>query len=199
MPLDLNDPETKSAIEEMIEKATEGLKSKNSELLAKLNKAKKGAEIDPEEYNALLDEKATLESKVNELTKQNKTILSDAEKFKKAYESESGFTQKLLIDNGLTQELLAAGVKKSLLSGAKAMIERMAKVEIEGDNRIAKIGDKDVKSFISEWAASDEGKHYLDAPANSGGGAQGGGGKAEKDLSKYSPTERLTLARENRT
>ena len=59
------------------------------------------------------------------------------------------------------------------------MIERMAKVEIEGDNRIAKIGDKDLKSFVSEWVSSDEGKHYTEAPANSGGGAQGGGGKAD--------------------
>jgi len=192
MAIDLNDPEVKAAIDA----AVEAVSSKNKELLAELKKARKNSEIDPEEFNSLREEKESLETKLAEATKANKTALQEAEKFKKLHESESGFTSKLLVDNGLLAELTAAGVKKELLDGAKALIERQVKVEQDGENRVAKVGDKTLKDYVTEWAGSDIGKNYVAAPANSGGGSQGGGGKATQDLSNLSPTARLTAARE---
>ena len=45
----------------------------------------------------------------------------------------------------------------------------------DGENRIAKVGDKPLAEFVKAWAVSDEGKAFVDAPGNSGGGAHGGG------------------------
>jgi len=87
----------------------------------------------------------------------------------------------------LMAEQTAAGVKKELLDGAKALIERHVKIESDGDNRVAKVGDKALKDYVTEWAGSDIGKNYVAAPANSGGGGQGGGGKpAAKTMARAS-------------
>ena len=190
MAIDLNDPEFKAAIKQAVadavDAATEPLATKNKELLGELKKARKNSEIDPEEFNSLREEKEALESKLSEAVKANKAALGEVEKFKKLHESESGFTSKLLIDNGLMAELTAAGVKPELLGGAKALIERQAKVETDGDNRVAKIGDKDIKSFVSEWATSDIGKNYVAAPVNGGGGSNGSTGKSQAQQMKRS-------------
>lgn len=191
MAIDLNDPEVKAAIKtaisEAVEAATEPLVAKNKELLGELKKARKNSEIDPEEFNSLREEKEALEGKLSEAVKANKTALQEAEKYKKLHESESGFTSKLLVDNGLMAELTAAGVKKELLDGAKALIERQVKVEQDGENRVAKVGDKTLKDFVTVWAGSDIGKNYVAAPANSGGGGKGGGGKpAQKTMPRAS-------------
>jgi multidrug efflux pump subunit AcrA (membrane-fusion protein) len=177
--------EQQAAIDAMIAKAVETAEAKaeataakNKELLGELKKARKNSEIDPDEYQRALDQVDELQSKLGESTKANKTALLEAEKYKKLHESESGFTSKLLVDNGLMAELTAAGVKKELLDGAKALIERQVKIEQDGENRVAKVGDKILKDFVTEWAGSDIGKNYVAAPANSGGGSQGGGGKA---------------------
>jgi hypothetical protein len=177
--------EQQAAIDTMIAKAVETAEAKaeataakNKELLGELKKARKNSEIDPEEHQRALDQVDELQSKLGEATKATKAALTDAEKYKKLHESESGFTSKLLVDNGLMAELTAAGVKKELLDGAKALIERQVKIEQDGENRVAKVGDKILKDFVTEWAGSDIGKNYVAAQANSGGGSQGGGGKA---------------------
>ncbi|MES2637349.1 MAG: hypothetical protein V4605_08490, partial [Pseudomonadota bacterium] len=50
-------------------------------------------------------------------------------------------------------------------------------VVTEGDKRITKVGDKLLNDHLKEWGATDEGKHFISAPNNSGGGSQGGGGE----------------------
>lgn len=177
--------EQQAAIDAMIQKAVEtaeakaeAVAAKNKELLGELKKARKNSEIDPAEFESLRETNEALEAKLAEATKANKTALAEVDKYKKLHESESGFTSKLLVENGLMAELTAAGVKKELLDGAKALIERQVKIESDGDNRIAKVGDKTLKDYVTGWAGSDIGKNYVAAPANSGGGSQGGGGSA---------------------
>jgi hypothetical protein len=41
------------------------------------------------------------------------------------------------------------------------------------------MGDKPLVDAVAEWASSDEGKHFISAPANSGGGAAGGNGSQQ--------------------
>lgn len=186
--------EQQAAIDAMIQKAVEtaeakaeAVAAKNKELLGELKKARKNSEIDPAEFESLRETNEALEAKLAEATKANKTALAEVDKYKKLHESESGFTSKLLVENGLMAELTAAGVKKELLDGAKALIERQVKIESDGDNRIAKVGDKTLKDYVTEWAGSDIGKNYVAAPANSGGGSQGGGGKpATKTMARAS-------------
>jgi hypothetical protein len=197
MPVDLNDSEVKKAIKEAVDAAvadaTAGLVAKNQELLGKLKKATKDAAIDPAEHQALLEEKDALEAKLTEANKVVKTATIQAEAARKALESENGYISKLLIDNGLTEAIIKAGVKPELTKAVKALLAGQAQIKVEGDKRNAVIGDKSLSDFVGEWAKSDEGKHFVAAPNNQGGGAPGGGGNADtQGLEKIaSPEARL--------
>jgi hypothetical protein len=173
--IDLNNATIKQAIQDAVNEATKGLIAKRDELLNEVKKLRKDSQIDPADYQRLKDEKEELTDKLNETTKAAKAALSEAEKERKLREGESGYVQKLLIDNGLTDALTKAGIKPELLKATKALFKDQAQIKIDGDNRAALIGDKPITDFINEWAKSDEGKHFVLAPANSGGGAQGGG------------------------
>lgn len=198
MAVDLNDPEVKKAIKEAAEaaitEATTGLQAKNTELLAKLKKATKDAQIDPAEHQALQAELDATQGKLTDALKLAKTATTEAEKIKKAYETESKVAHNLLVENGLSNALLEAGVKKpSYLKAAKAMLAGQVVLTADGENRIAKIGDKLLKEAVAEWSKSDEGKAFVDAPVNGGGGAHGGGnGNPAGGLEKItSPEARL--------
>ncbi|HWS73667.1 MAG TPA: hypothetical protein VN324_00865 [Quisquiliibacterium sp.] len=174
MALDRNDPEVKALLEEAISAATEALSAKNRELLGEVKtlKAKaKGADIDPAEH-------AALQSKVEELTdaldKATKTSKAEVEKLTKALSTKDAALTQHLIDAGLTDALAKAGVAPHYLTAAKAMFKGQAALKAEGDQYQALIGDKPLADAIAAWAQSDEGKHFVAAPASSGGGASGG-------------------------
>lgn len=185
MPFDEKDPETKTAlkaaiaeaVETAVEEAVEGLKAKNTELLGKLKKAQKDATIDPADHAALQAELTATEAKLATAEKALKTATTEADKIKKAYDNESKVAHNLLVDQGLSTALLEAGVKKaSYLKAAKAMLAGQVVLTADGENRVAKVGDKPLAEFVKAWAVSDEGKAFVDAPGNTGGGAHGGGG-----------------------
>ena len=157
-----------------VEEATNGLVKKNSELLAELKDARKGKQIDPAELDKLQEKVDGLENQLNASQKTIKEQQKAFEQTKAALDSESGFTSKLLLDNGLTDALVKAGVATPFLPAVKAMLSSQAKIAIDGDVRKAVIGDKDLSAFVTEWATSDDGKHYIAAPQNNGGGASGG-------------------------
>ena len=197
MTLDINEPEVKAAIDSAIEDAVSGLKAKNIDLAARLEKARKGKEIDPDDHNALVARADKLESDLQALQKENKTLKTEYDKTKKAHETESAFTQKLLVDNGLVGELTKANITNpTLLKAAKEMLKSQVALVIDGENRKAMVGEKELSAFVTEWAASEEGKHFVSAPANSGGGAPlGGKGGSGVDVSKLSPMEKMELGR----
>ena len=155
MTIDVNSQEFKDAVQAAVDAATEGLAAKNRELLGEVKKLKRGAEIDPAEVAALESQIDTLKADLTKAQKEAKAFSKQAEDNAKALESEAGFTRTLLIEQGLTAELVSAGVN---------------------DKRVAKIGDKAQKDFVKEWSTGDDGKHFVTADQNAGGGASGGGG-----------------------
>lgn len=187
---DLNDPEVKAAIkaavDEAVEEATSGLKAKNVELLGKVKKLQKDAQIDPAEYQALQEEVDKLQDSLKEAQKAAKTATTQAEQAQKALETEAGFVSRLLVDNGLTDALLKAGVKPELSKAVKALLAGQVTLKTEGSERIAILNDKPLSEAVKEWASSDEGKHFVAAPANQGGGANGGasGGGETKTMTR---------------
>lgn len=194
----LSSPEAKAALAKAIEEATAPLVEKNRELLGELKKARKSAEITPEQLAAVEDERDRLQADLNAAQKVAKEATKAAETAQKALEAESGFTQRLLIDNGLVSELTKNGVTNAAhLKAAQALLRSGVQIQADGENRIAKVGDKALGDYVKEWAASDEGKNFVAAPANNGGGAAGGaGGGGKPDLSKLKPVDRMTAARE---
>lgn len=202
MAIDRNDPEVKALIEEVTAAATEALSAKNRELLGEVKalKAKaKGADIDPAEH-------AALQAKVEELTealgKAEKTSKSEVEKLQKALSTKDAALTQHLIDAGLTDALAKAGVAPHYLTAAKAMFKGQAALKADGEQYQALIGDKPLADAIAAWAQSDEGKHFVSAPANTGGGAQGGGKGAagQKTMTRAqfdaaTPAERMEFSR----
>jgi len=199
MAVDLKDAEVqaaiKSAVDEAITEATAGLVAKNKELLGKLKIAQRDSQIDPAEHAALQSELEGTQAKLAEATKALKAATSEAEKVKKSYESESQLTHKLLVDNGLTDALTKSGVTNPVhLRAAKAMLAGQVQLIADGENRIAKVGEKPLADYVGEWAKSDEGKYFVAAQQNTGGGAMGGDGKSVKadDIAKITnPNARL--------
>lgn len=176
MAIDRNDPEVKALIEEVTSAATEALSAKNRELLGELKtlRAKtKGSEIDPAEHQAL---QAKVEDLSTELGKAQKAAKAEIERLTRQLEVKDSALSKHLIDAGLTDALAKAGVAPHYLNAAKAMFQSQAKLAADGAEYKALIGDKPLAEAIAEWVGSDEGKHFVAAPANSGGGATGGAG-----------------------
>ncbi len=171
----------KDAIDEAVDAAVEPLKTHNKTLLGELKKAKKGAEIDPAEFTALEAERDALALKVKDGEKALKTATTQAETAQAALDSEQGYNRGLLVDNGLMAALAEAGVKDpTFAKAAAALIKGSSKIEVvvDGAARTAKVGDKALGAFVKEWSQSDEGKTFVTAPGNGGGGAPGGAGGA---------------------
>lgn len=175
MSIDLNAPEVQAAIKAAAEEATSGLISKRDELLAEVKKLRKNQEIKPEQLEELENQVETYKTKWTEAEKQAKTIAAEADKVKKLYEAESGYTNNLLVENGLNEALVKEGIAKQFLPAVKSMLKSQVTVKIEGNERKAVIGEKALSEFVSEWSKGEEGKHFIAAPANSGGGSNGGG------------------------
>ena len=159
-----------------LEEAMEAMNAKNAELLreVKIARAKaKGVEIDPNDFMALQTENETLRSQLEKVAKDNaKTV----EQLQANLTEKDGALQSYLIDNGLNDAMLKAGIKPEFMAAAKAMLKSQTKLMADNGQYSALMGDKPLIEAIAEWAAGDEGKHFVSAPANSGGGATGGTG-----------------------
>lgn len=181
---------------EEIQAKHDAVVAKNKELLAELKEAKKGKTIDPADLERVEAERDKARDELAELQKATKETAKSVETLQKQLLDEAGFTSRLLIENGLAAELTKAGVTiPAHQKAAVAMLRNAVQVVADGANRVAKAGDKDLAAFVGEWAKGEEGKHFVSAPMNSGGGASGGGGKPGVDMSKLSPVDRITAAR----
>lgn len=169
-------------IEELTNKysgALDDLKKAQRELRAK-------QDVKPEDLAAAEDRADKAEARAAEAEKQVKTLTTERDKAVKALEDESGYTSKLLIQDGLKSALIANGVKdEDFIDALATKFASGAKVVAEGDVRKAMIGDKSVADHVKEWAGSDAGKKFVAAPQNSGGGAPGGkGGEQGKTMTR---------------
>lgn len=175
---------TKADLEAAVEKATSALKesidrleTKNKELIGENRKLKAAGEIKPEDLTAAEDRADKAEAELADLKKQVGTITKERDKAVKDLETESGFTQKLLIQDGLKAALIENGVKDAdFIDTLSAKFARDAKVVADGETRKVMLGDKALADAIKEFAGSDSGKKFVAAAQNSGGGAPGGSG-----------------------
>ncbi len=179
MSIDLNAPEVQEAIQAAVEEATSKLKEESAKLHKENAKwrvmARGKSEIDPEEFERLQRELEDVSAKFTEAQKAAKKATTEAETARKQLQDAEGFTQRLLVDNGLTDALAKAGVTNPAhLKAVKAMLAGQVQIVADGDQKVAKVGDKALPDFVSEWAKGDEGKFFVSAPNNSGGGAAGG-------------------------
>ena len=199
MPFDMNDPETKAAIKSAVEEANTALDAKHREVLDELKKTKQElrskSEINPADLEKAEAEVERLKGELTAATKVARDAEKKAETASKALETESGFTRKLLVENGLKDVLIKGGVKdEDFLDALVTKFSQGANVITEGELRKAMVGDKELSAVVMEYLSSDAGKKFVAAPVNSGGGAGGGGGQGGGKTLKASEFNGLPAA-----
>jgi predicted RNase H-like nuclease (RuvC/YqgF family) len=186
MAYDPKDPEDKKIVDKLIKDAVEareaeletaheeavtGLKKKNKELLAK-NKA--GEHGDPKEIEKLETDLEAANTTIRNMEKDKRKHERTINELTAERDGERKAINQLLVDKGLTEALTANKVAPQFLPAAKALLQSRVTVKQDGEARTAVIGDKSLGDAVKEWSLGDEGKHYVAAPANGGGGAPGG-------------------------
>ena len=174
--IDLKAPEVQAAIQAAVDAAIQPLVVKRDELLNEVKTLRKGKQINPEDVEKLESQIEALQSDLGKANGELKTAKKVADDATKALQSESGFTQKLLVENGLTDAFIKAGVTdQDYLDLLKSKHSALAKVVIDGDNRKVMFGDKDMATYMTEWKSTESAKKFIPAANNNGGGSQGGG------------------------
>lgn len=166
-------PEVKAQIDAAVAAATEALADNNRKLTNELKNVRakmRDGTIDPDEHQKALDRVEELTGEVNRLSKKYE---ADTGKLSKSLTEKESALHTLVIDGGLTESLVKEGVKPELMNAAKAMLRGKAVIKAENGTFTAVMGDKPISDAIKDWAGSDEGKHFVVAPANSGGNAGG--------------------------
>lgn len=174
MAYDPTDPDTKAALKEAVNEATDRLAAKNKELLGELKTARKGQDIDPEVVTRLEAKVHDLQDALDASEKVAKTATAEAEKVSATLNEEREKGRSLAISNSLTSEISKANVAPHFTESVSAMLRSKASMSDDGT---VMVGDKTLPDFVTEWSQSDAGKHYIVAPNNSGGGANGSGGE----------------------
>ena len=179
------DQADRSALEDLVEQM-EPIASRDYATIKKLEKRAEGkTDVDVSSLEDKIQELSeALATKGRESDKAIKSLAQERDSYKAAADAERVAVSKLILEGGLTDALTKAGVRKELLPAARALLrERGAlTVKVEGDARKAvasKDGKElDLEAFVTDFIGSDEGKAYIPAGLNSGGGAQAGSGGA---------------------
>lgn len=180
MAFDPNDPADKKALDDAVKAAVDaevsGLKAKNAELTSELREARKGKTIDPVELERLQEKLDTITAERDTALKTASASAKDMEKFKKAAEDATGKVQSLASSVQLKDALGAANVAKQFVPAVEAMLKPLTTVREVDGALVAYVGDKTLSDHVKLWAQGDDGKHFIAAGANGGGGSAGDGG-----------------------
>ena len=197
------DDKIAAAVEAALAKANsdiEKLKAKNQELLTEKRAAKAAAD----EAAERAEEAQELAARAaNDTTALEKTLAAKYQKQLDAATAKAtaadATLQKLLVDNGITQALQQANVAPSLAKAAAALLRSEASIDIT--DGAAMINGVALSDYVANWAKTD-GKDFVAAPVNGGGGSLGasagaavGAWTAENFHSKT--TEFMALAKTN--
>ena len=181
-----------------------GLISKKTELEEKLSKTKSIATENQSaaEKLAALEaslEREQLEAKENyegALSLKEKEFNAKIEKLTNSESEKDNLIHKLLVDNGLSAELVNLGVNKDLMPLIQQGFSSQATI-VDGK---AMIGEQSLSEYLKEWSETPQGKASRIAPANTGGNGNGGGGLPQtKKMQEMTGQERNTLFLENPT
>jgi len=123
--------------------------------------------IDPDEFAKISDE---LDSLRGQYAKETKSAKAEIDRLSKAVSESETKLSSILVDGGLTEAMAKVGVRPELMGAAKALLKSNAIVK----DGAALLGDKPLAEAVAAWATGDEGKHFVAAPVNTGGGANGG-------------------------
>jgi hypothetical protein len=119
-------------------------------------------------------QKRTYESRIKALEDKAK---AEAEKLKATIAELEGENTTLVVDDSLRKALIEAGVDKTFLKAATAMLKPSAKAIKDEETKarrgvvVTDLGEEPIPEFINKWVQGDEGRVFVKTP--SGGGAGG--------------------------
>lgn len=212
---DLSDIEAmaKESLGEEINNATAGLRRTNEKLLtekkrfAALDKALEGMEPEEipttlEELKAFKAEREKLEREKLESKGQYELLLkratdkyeADRAALAKQLEAVTRELHETLRDNALKTALSDIRVRDEDRELIESAYRGRAVVKDLDGRREVLIPDRDglelpIGEYFKTWAQSDQGKRYIKAPDNSGGGARGSAGGNGSNKNTYTRTE----------
>jgi len=175
-----------------------GLINKKEQLEEKLTKVKgsvnkhEGASEELRVLKASM-ERTKLEEKESyqgALTLQEQEYKASLEKLTNGSNEKDQLIHKLLVDNGLSAELVKLNVNKDLMPLIQQGFSAQATIT-EGK---AMIGEQSLSDFMKEWGETPQGKASRIAQNNSGGDGQGGGNlPTGKKMTEMTGAERTAL------
>jgi len=176
---------------ETIEEQVTGLKAKNTELILKMKKLRESDGGERKNYE-LEDELEKMRDQVKELQtrseRETKKLLAEREKLTAELNQKTESWKRTEADRALTQALSGKVKDPVLLKAVKSMLSQGLEAQEEsGTVKTLYKTDKGligIDDFVETWSQSEEGKRFVSASANSGGGAtgsrEGGGAKVMK-------------------
>lgn len=150
--------------------------AKNKELVDREKEAKRladEAEEAREEADRLANEKSGDIEKIKADLQRQHT--RDLKKLTDQLATKTAKLETLLIDNTINESLTANNVLPHFAPAVRAMLKAGAKMDENGDVTVDGVAFAD---RLSEFYASPDARHYVAAPVNNGGGAQGSNAKA---------------------
>jgi uncharacterized membrane-anchored protein YjiN (DUF445 family) len=190
MTIDFTDPEVAKAIKDAVAKEVEGLKAKNSELLGKLNEAKGYSEKLGEAEIKLKEIEEERLRASESWTELEARLRNEAAEKEAALKAERENLTSTIVEKEVVSSLAKANVAPHFMDAAMALLKTQVKY---ADGKVV-VGDKALPDYVSEWAASDTGKHFVAAPANKGGGAPGGSGSGTAKTINRSEFEKMATS-----
>lgn len=173
--LDSNKADFKEKMDSMNDKLNQSQKD-----FKDLEKKHRSSDENSQKLYKVEDELSELKESYSKQTREFDLLTKSNEKLTQENESLNGTNTKLVIDDGLSTELISLERFSVRDGGIGVTIEALKKLNPTIVDGKAMFGDKTAKEFVSEWANSEESKFYLQAKENSGGGSGGGSGNNQQ-------------------
>lgn len=145
-----------------------------------LEKKHRSSDENSQKLYKVEDELNDLKELYSKQTRELDKSTKDIEKLTQSNEGLNATNTKLVIDDGLSKELIGLDKFNVRDGGLNVTVEALKKLNPTIVDGKAMFGDKTAKDFVGEWANSDDSKFYLQSKENSGGGSGGGGGDGHK-------------------
>lgn len=141
-------------------------------------------DLTPEKYKSLVDGSNGSKDLEKALKEQRESIekvhTKDIEKLKGELSEKETLVTTHVKNAELRKAMAESNIAKAFMPAVEAMMSQ--KIKVEGMEVF--LNEKPVSVALKEWANSDDGKHFVQANANSGGGAssKAGNGSSKKTM-----------------
>lgn len=159
-------------------------------------------DFDKTQYNQILDASKVGGEIDVKLKEQRESITAIHEKelgkFKSSLEEKDNLIQFHVKDSALNRAIAESNIDRRFVPAVEAMMK--SKIKLEGTE--VYLNEKPISQAFKEWTESEDGKHYIAAQSNAGGGTnatKSGAGAAKtmprSDFATMSPSQQMEASK----